>query len=70
MVDVAVVAELLLLPLHTFFHFLILTVGGNGVGLSMGSYDNSGVFLPPVSCCSQLNNLDPKHIFVHSSLLS
>jgi hypothetical protein len=42
-VDVAVAVEPLPLPLHTFFDFPILTVGGSGVGLSTDSYKSSAL---------------------------
>jgi hypothetical protein len=42
MVDVAVAAEPLPLPLRTFFNFPFLTVRGSSAGLSTGSYDCIG----------------------------
>ena len=54
-VDKEVAVEPLPLPLHTFFNFPILMVGGSGAGLSAGSYDSSGLNKSPVSHCSRLN---------------
>ncbi len=54
-VDVALAVEPLPLWLHTFLHFSILTVGGSGAGLSIGSYNSRGLFLSQISHCSKLN---------------